>query len=56
MFPGEPMLARMLKAEPRCVALRSNNEMTARDDLRRCAQCLAAAAINTFSLAEECSN
>jgi hypothetical protein len=30
--------------------------MIARDDLRRCTQCLAAAAINIFSLAEECSN
>jgi len=50
------MLAGVLKAEPLCGALPGINEMIARDDPRRCAQCLTAATINTFSLAEECSN
>jgi hypothetical protein len=33
-----------------------HQEMIARGDLSSRAQCLTAAAINTFSLAEECSN
>ncbi|CAI8953794.1 hypothetical protein EMIT0P258_60260 [Pseudomonas sp. IT-P258] len=56
MIPREPMLAGVLKAEPLCGALPGINEMIARDDPRRCVQCLTAATINTFSLAEECSN